>query len=145
MAEGGLNWPATEQIALGAGRVRGSIGRAALHLGRVACHQPVEFIEAKIVFAGGGAAVTIRVVTRTIEQRGAAGRLADMRPQLLDDVGGGATQPGKTGMDKVIGSLGARIERRTRHSEDLPALFLRQPGRNQRDGLAGCLDHDDAE
>ena len=89
--------------------------------------------------------MTIRVVTRTIEQSGAAGRLADLRPQFLDDVGGRATPSGKTGMDKVIGSLGARIKPRAWHGEDLPAILLRQPGRDQRAGLAGCLDHDDAE
>jgi len=79
--------------------------------------------------------VSTRVVTRTIEQRGAAGRLADLRPQFPDDVGGGATQPAKTGMDKVIGSFGTRIKRRAWYGENLPALFLRQPGGDQRADL----------
>jgi hypothetical protein len=105
-----------------------------LQPGAVVCHQPVELIEAKIV-TGGNIAVSIRVVTRTIEQRGAAGRLADLRPQFLDDVGGGATQPGKTGMDKVIGSFGTRIKRRAWYDENLLALFLRQPGGDQRADL----------
>jgi len=104
-----------------------------LQPGAVACRQPVELIEAKIV-TGGDIAVS-RVVTRTIKQRGAAGRLADLRPQFLDEVGGGATQPGKTGMDKVIGSFGTRIKRRAWYGENLLALFLRQPGVDQRADL----------
>jgi hypothetical protein len=100
----------------------------------VICHQPVEFIDAKIV-TGGDIALSIRVVTRTIEQRGTAGRLADLRPQFLDDIGGGATQPGKTGTDKVTGSFGTQIKWRAWYGENLSALFLRQPGGDQRADL----------
>ena len=48
-------------------------------------------------------------------------------------------------VDQAVGALGARIERRARHGEDLAALFERQARGDQRAGALRRLDDDDAE
>jgi hypothetical protein len=48
-------------------------------------------------------------------------------------------------LDQAVGSLGARIERRTGHCEDLASLVDRTARGDQRAGTLGGLDDDDAE
>ena len=48
-------------------------------------------------------------------------------------------------LDQAVGSLRARIQRRTGHGEDLAALVERTARGDQRAGTLGGLDDDDAE
>jgi hypothetical protein len=48
-------------------------------------------------------------------------------------------------LDQAVGSLRARIKRRTGHGEDLAALVERAARGDQRAGTLGGLDDDNAE
>ena len=70
--------------------------------------------------------------------------LSPHRRQFAQHVLGGLRQLGALA-NQIVGAAAARVERRTRHGEDFPALLAGEARGDKRTGPHRRLDHDDAE